>query len=98
MLRYYSEKSQLDSLLYELHTLSFLLAPSLLILLCRCATQFQFARARDIDSRRGLSFWLILVVLVNAGGVWAHASSGAGDYTKGVVLDFVGMGELRYLI
>ncbi|THH06040.1 hypothetical protein EW145_g4360, partial [Phellinidium pouzarii] len=81
----------LDSLLYQLHTLSFLLSPSLLILLCRCATQFQFARARELDGRRSLAFWFALVALVNAGGVWAHAV-GPGSDNRAVVLDFVGMG------
>ncbi|KAI5116753.1 hypothetical protein M0805_008366 [Coniferiporia weirii] len=103
--RYHAQRKHivhsLDSLLYQLHTLSFLLAPSLLIFLSRCATQFQFARARELDGRRSLAFWFFLVALVNAGGVWAHAATGGeggggaggGPGARAVVLDFVGMGH-----
>ncbi|KAH8118967.1 hypothetical protein DFH11DRAFT_1780198 [Phellopilus nigrolimitatus] len=96
-IRYHAQRKHiihsLDTLLYQLHTLSFLLAPSLLIYLCRCATQFQFARARELDGRRSLAFWFALVAMVNAGGVWAHAAAGATSDARAVVLDFVGMGH-----
>ncbi|EJD02686.1 uncharacterized protein FOMMEDRAFT_19965 [Fomitiporia mediterranea MF3/22] len=96
-IRYHAQRKHiiysLDALLYELHALSFLLAPSVLVLLCRCTTQFQFARVRELDGRRPLAFWLALVLLVNVGGVWAHASIAEGEGGKGIVLDFVGMGR-----
>ncbi|KAL5523523.1 hypothetical protein ACEPAG_7696 [Sanghuangporus baumii] len=104
-IRYYAQRKHviysLDSLLYELHTLSFVLAPSIFVLLCRCITQFQFSRARELDGRRSLRFWFMLVALVNVSAVWAHAfdaggggrGGGGGGEEKSVVLDFVGMGH-----
>ncbi|KAL5507572.1 hypothetical protein ACEPAH_7028 [Sanghuangporus vaninii] len=107
-IRYHAQRKHviysLDGLLYELHTLSFLLAPSVFVLLCRCITQFQFSRARELDGRRSLRFWFVLVALVNVSAVWAHAFGSAGGggggggghgvgEEKSVLLDFVGMGH-----
>ena len=92
------DEMQLNTTLYQLHTLSFILAPSLLGYLCRCATQFQFAKPRVIDARRSLVFWFVIVGAVNMGSVWTHVVVGAPDVdhggagARGVVLDFVGMG------
>lgn len=83
---------QLNSLLYELHTLSFFLAPSLLIYLTRCGTQFQFAKTRELDGgRHSLAFWFALVLFANAAAVWTHAALGVPP-GRTLVLDFVGMG------
>ncbi|TDL24315.1 hypothetical protein BD410DRAFT_745707 [Rickenella mellea] len=86
--------SSLDHLLYQLHTLSFLLAPSMWIYACRCATQFHCSKVRDLDVGRSLRFWFAAVLLCNAGAVWSHAldSPAAGAAAgRGLVLDFVGM-------
>ncbi|KLO15387.1 hypothetical protein SCHPADRAFT_871150 [Schizopora paradoxa] len=82
----------LNSLLYQLHTLSFFLAPSIIAYLCRCGTQFQFAKPRDLDGKRSLRFWFVIILLVNMGSVWSHATEGAPE-GKTIVLDFVGMGR-----
>ncbi|TBU31564.1 hypothetical protein BD309DRAFT_886759 [Dichomitus squalens] len=80
----------LSSLLYQLHTVSFLLSPRLWPLLCRIATQFQFSRPRDIDSQRSLRFWFILVVLVNLQSFYNHIFKGPAE-GRSIILDFVGL-------
>ncbi|PIL36088.1 hypothetical protein GSI_01748 [Ganoderma sinense ZZ0214-1] len=80
----------LNSLLYQLHTISFLLSPRLWPLLCRIATQFQFSRPRDIDPQRSLRFWFILVVLVNLQSFYNHVLRGPAA-ERSIVLDFVGL-------
>jgi hypothetical protein len=81
---------QLDTLLYQLHVLSFLLAPALPALLVRAAAQFQLARPRTLQPTRGLRFWYALVLLANAVPLWTHADApGVG---RAVVLDFIGVG------
>jgi len=83
--------TSLETLLYKLHTLSFFLSPSLLVLISRCSSQFQFSRPREIDSKRTLRFWFFMVLVFNIGSLWTHAADGA---TKGpsLILDFIGMG------
>ncbi|KAI0035554.1 hypothetical protein K488DRAFT_76579 [Vararia minispora EC-137] len=78
----------LDTLLYQLHVLSFFLAPSLIHLLARSAIQFQIARPRTIQPQRTLRFWFPLVFLVNLGSVWTHATDGVPS-GRSVMLDFV---------
>ncbi|PCH43676.1 hypothetical protein WOLCODRAFT_122400 [Wolfiporia cocos MD-104 SS10] len=82
--------SSLDSLLYQLHILSFLLSPSIWILIARLCSQFHFARPREIDGNRTLRFWYFLVIFFNLGAVWGHAKEGASQ-GRSIVLDFVGM-------
>ncbi|CCM03590.1 uncharacterized protein FIBRA_05727 [Fibroporia radiculosa] len=82
--------SQLESLLYQLHALSFLLSPSIWIYLCRVISQFHFARPRNIDSGRSLRFWFGLVVLFNVGALWSHTQEGAAQ-GRSIILDFIGM-------
>lgn len=77
-------------MLYQLHTLSFFYSPAAWTYICRCVTQFNFARPREVDARRTLRFWYFLVFLVNIGAV-GHATQGAAQGS--VLLDFVGMGE-----
>ncbi|KAH9930386.1 hypothetical protein B0H21DRAFT_761568 [Amylocystis lapponica] len=80
----------LDSLLYQLHTLSFLLSPALWVFICRVASQFQWSKPREIDSSLSLRFWVMLIVFFNFGGVWGHATEGQAQ-GRSVILDFVGM-------
>ncbi|KAI0267156.1 hypothetical protein BC834DRAFT_822737 [Gloeopeniophorella convolvens] len=82
--------SSLDALLYQLHVLSFLLAPSLVPLLARAAGQFQLSHPGDFGPKRTLRFRFMLIALFNASSLWTHAFDGAPD-GRAVVLDFVGM-------
>lgn len=80
----------LDALLYQLHVLSFLLAPSIVTLFVRAGGQFQLSHPREFGPRRTLRFRFMLIFLSNAGSFWNHVISGA-PHGRSVVLDFVGM-------
>ncbi|RPD53527.1 hypothetical protein L227DRAFT_557527 [Lentinus tigrinus ALCF2SS1-6] len=80
----------LTSLLYQLHTVSFLLSPRLWPFICRLSTQFQFSRPREIDSQRSLRFWFILIFLVNLQCFYNHVFRGASE-GRSIILDFVGI-------
>ncbi|KAI0743928.1 hypothetical protein C8Q80DRAFT_1184089 [Daedaleopsis nitida] len=82
----------LDSLLYQLQTVSFLLSPRLWPFVCRLASQFPFSRPREVDSQRSLRYWFILVLLVNMQCFYYHAFHGAAE-GRSIVLDFVGIGH-----
>ena len=82
---------QLNSLLYQLHTVSFLLSPRLWPLLLRISTQSQFTRPRSIDSQRSLRFWFILVLVVHAQSLIQHILFGGAE-ERSIILDFVGIG------
>lgn len=86
--------SQLNSLLYQLHTVSFLLSPRLWAYFCRVLVQFQFSRPRDIDPQRSLRFWIFCILSTNVPSIYNHAakSPAAG---RSLILDFVGLGMLR---
>ncbi|TFK54419.1 hypothetical protein OE88DRAFT_1192176 [Heliocybe sulcata] len=96
-IRHYAQRQHiiqsLDTLLYQLFTLSFFLSPTVWPLICRTATQFQFSRPRELDPKRSLRFWFFLVLLFNAGSIWSHAAEGA-VVGRTVVLDFVGMAHV----
>jgi hypothetical protein len=79
----------LDTLLYQLHTLSFFLAPALLPLLARIAAQAH-CRPRP-DDAHSLRFYLALVLVLNVPSLWYHATRAPHD-DRAVVLDFVGLG------
>jgi len=81
----------LDTLLYQLHVLSFLLAPSIVALFVRAAGQFQLSHPREFGPQRTLRFRFILIGMFNASSIWNHAYVGAPD-GRTAVLDFVGMG------
>ncbi|KAH8996544.1 hypothetical protein EDB86DRAFT_2919222 [Lactarius hatsudake] len=80
----------LDALLYQLHALSFLLAPSIVTLFVRAAGQFQLSHPREFGPRRTLRFRFMLIFLFNAGSFWNHLIPNA-PHSRSVVLDFVGM-------
>ncbi|KAI9455338.1 hypothetical protein BJY52DRAFT_1151785 [Lactarius psammicola] len=80
----------LDALLYQLHVLSFLLAPSIVTLFVRAAGQFQLSHPREFGPRRTLRFRFMLIFLFNAGSFWNHVISST-PHGRSVVLDFVGM-------
>ncbi|KZT28943.1 hypothetical protein NEOLEDRAFT_1128424 [Neolentinus lepideus HHB14362 ss-1] len=96
-IRHYAQRQHiiqyLDTLLYQLFTLSFFLSPTVWPLICRSATQFQFSRPRDLDPKRSLRFWFFLILLFNASSIWSHAAEGA-VVGRTVVLDFVGMAHV----
>ncbi|KZT11042.1 uncharacterized protein LAESUDRAFT_721462 [Laetiporus sulphureus 93-53] len=83
----------LASLLYQLHTLSFLLSPSIWLYVARVTTQWQFSRPRSLDPSRSLRVWFLLSVLFNLGALWDHAKEGAAQ-GRSIILDFVGMSHL----
>lgn len=80
----------LDALIYQLHTLSFFLSPSIWPYLSRVLSQFHFSRPRVLDPKRSIRFWFFLVLFFNVGSVWSHATE-ATQQGRSVVLDFVGM-------
>ncbi|KII92577.1 hypothetical protein PLICRDRAFT_37347 [Plicaturopsis crispa FD-325 SS-3] len=83
--------SSLDTLLYQLHTLSFLLSPSVWVLIARLCVQFHLPSPRALDTKRTLRFWFGLVLFFNFGALWNHATMGGADEGRAVVLDFVGL-------
>ncbi|KAI0300985.1 hypothetical protein B0F90DRAFT_1810222 [Multifurca ochricompacta] len=80
----------LDTLLYQLHVLSFFLAPSIITLFARAAGQFQLSHPREFGPRRTLRFRFLLIAIFNSTGIWNHIFTRAQD-GRSVVLDFVGM-------
>lgn len=79
----------LDTLLYQLHALSFFLAPALLPLLARIAAQAH-CRPRP-DDTHSLRFFLAIVLVLNLPSLWYHAIRAPHD-DRAVILDFVGLG------
>ncbi|KAK7692728.1 hypothetical protein QCA50_004361 [Cerrena zonata] len=82
----------LNTLLYQLHTLSFFLSPSIWGYICRVTSQYQFARPRNTDANRSLKFWFFLIIFFNLGIIWSHAFEGASS-GRAVILDFVGIAK-----
>ncbi|KAF5380444.1 hypothetical protein D9615_004472 [Tricholomella constricta] len=82
----------LDALCYQLHTLSFILSPSIWSFICRLISQFQCS-PRDLDATaaRSLRFFFANILLLNLSSVWHHATQGAAE-GRAIVLDFVGLG------
>jgi len=80
----------LDALLYELFLCSYLLYPSMLWLVCRASSQFQFSRPREMDSTRTLRFFFFFACLVNAFPILRHVFAGLDFQSHGLLLDFVG--------
>jgi len=85
---------QLDTLLYQLHTLSFFLSPSLWLFLLRIACQFQYSKPRELDSNRSLRFYFALVALLGVPSILSHLIYGASE-GRALILDFIGIGQLR---
>ncbi|KAJ3530285.1 hypothetical protein NM688_g7732 [Phlebia brevispora] len=92
--RYHAQRQHivrsLDQILYQLHTVSFFLSPSLLPYLSRVLFQFQFAKPREVDPERSLRFWFFLVCVFNLGSVWTHATESPAQTGNSILLDFVG--------
>ncbi|RDB24993.1 hypothetical protein Hypma_007858 [Hypsizygus marmoreus] len=82
----------LDALLYQLHTLSFILSPSIWAFLFRLVCQFQCSKPRDLDATasRSLRFFFANIIFFNASSLWFHATQGAAE-GRAIVLDFVGL-------
>jgi len=80
-------------MLYQFHTISFLLSPTLLPYLSRCIGQFQLAMPRDFYPKRTLRFWYFMVLLFNFPSVWDHALFGPAKGPS-LILDFVGLCEI----
>ncbi|KAF8906481.1 hypothetical protein CPB84DRAFT_1959917 [Gymnopilus junonius] len=80
----------LDSLLYQLHTLSFFLSPSLWLYICRVISQFHCSKPRELDPTRSLRFFLTALIFLNLPNFWNHAMRGAVE-GRTIILDFVGM-------
>lgn len=80
----------LDTTLYQLHTLSFFLSPSLWGYLCRIFAQFQCSKPRDLDATRSLRFFFVIVFTLNLPSLWLHAFHRAGE-GRSIILDFIGM-------
>lgn len=81
---------KLDTTLYQLHTLSFFLSPSLWGYLCRIFAQFQCSKPRDLDATRSLRFFFVIVFTLNLPSLWLHAFHRAGE-GRSIILDFIGM-------
>ncbi|KAF8200758.1 hypothetical protein BJ912DRAFT_947081 [Pholiota molesta] len=80
----------LDSLLYQLHTLSFFLSPSLWIYAGRVLSQFQYSKPRELDPTRSLLFFYTMVLLFNVPSLWYHFIKEAVE-GRIIILDFIGM-------
>jgi len=95
--RYYVQRQHiihsLDTLLYQLHTLSFFLAPSIWIYIFRMVSQFQCSKPRELDSSRSLRFFFTMALFLNLPSLWTHSSRGPSE-GKVIILDFVGMSYL----
>ena len=81
---------QLDTLLYQLHTLSFFLAPSIWIYVFRMVFQFQCSKPRELDSSRSLRFFFTMALFFNFPSLWIHLSRGPAE-GRVIILDFIGM-------
>ncbi|KAF8161149.1 hypothetical protein B0H34DRAFT_795981 [Crassisporium funariophilum] len=91
--RYYVQRQHiihsLDTLLYQLHTLSFFLSPSIWLYICRIISQFQCSKPRELDPSRSLRFFFTMVLFLNLPSIWNH-SQGAAE-GRVIILDFIGM-------
>ncbi|GLB37485.1 putative fungal domain of unknown function (DUF1746) [Lyophyllum shimeji] len=85
--------ASLDGLCYQLHTLSFILSPSIWSFICRLLSQFQCSRPRDFDATaaRSLRFFFANILLLNLSSLWTHATHASAE-GRAIVLDFVGLG------
>ncbi|EAU91784.2 hypothetical protein CC1G_04552 [Coprinopsis cinerea okayama7 len=83
-------KAQLNSVLYQLHTLSFFLSPSLWSFVFRIISQSQCAAPKDIDISRSLRAHFTIVFLLNLPNLWTHIFHGAAE-GRAIILDFIGM-------
>ncbi|KAF8219927.1 hypothetical protein L208DRAFT_1426969 [Tricholoma matsutake] len=94
--RYHTQRQHIihsfDALLYQLHTLSFILSPSIWSFVCRLVSQVQCSKPRDLDATasRSLRFFFFNILFFNAPSLWYHATQGAAE-GRAVVLDFVGL-------
>jgi hypothetical protein len=82
--------------LYQFHTISFLLSPTLLPYLSRCIGQFQLARPKDFYPKKTLRFWYFMVVFFNFPSIWDHALFGAAKGPS-LILDFVGLRKMQFV-
>ena len=84
-------RKQLNNVLFQLHTVSFFLAPALLPYLARLFLQLHFYRPREVDPELSLRIWFGILVVVNFISVWTHlATSPPQPSERSVILDFVG--------
>ncbi|KDQ10227.1 hypothetical protein BOTBODRAFT_36336 [Botryobasidium botryosum FD-172 SS1] len=90
----------LDSLVYTLSVYSYFLDPSILRLIFRALSQFQFARPAEIDPSRTLRFFAVCCVIVNLSTLSRWIISWLAPQLnwdvvqdKGILLDFVGRGS-----
>ncbi|TFK25681.1 hypothetical protein FA15DRAFT_617156 [Coprinopsis marcescibilis] len=92
--RYYAQRqhlvSSLDSLLYQLHTLSFFLSPSIWTFIFRIISQSQCAKPGEIDLSHSLRRFHLVLFLLNFPSLYTHAVYGPAE-GRAVILDFVGM-------
>ncbi|KAF8664361.1 hypothetical protein AX16_000733 [Volvariella volvacea WC 439] len=80
----------LDSLLYQLHVLSFFMAPALWPFIFRLIYQLQCSKPLQLDPTRSLRYLFFISVAFNSGALWGHAVYGQPE-GRAVVLDFVGL-------
>jgi hypothetical protein len=76
--------------LYQLHTLSFFLSPSIWIYIVRILSQFQYSKPRELDPSRSLRFFYSMVLLFNLPSLWKHSTRGEVG-GRAIILDFIGM-------
>ncbi|ESK97104.1 hypothetical protein Moror_6325 [Moniliophthora roreri MCA 2997] len=83
--------NSLDSVLHQLHCLSFLQSSSIFHLLLRIFSQVVCRTPREIVSNSPLGVFFVMVLLFNAPCIWAHALYGASE-GRAIILDFIGLG------
>ncbi|KXN92477.1 hypothetical protein AN958_08036 [Leucoagaricus sp. SymC.cos] len=92
--RYYAQRQHLvqslDSLVYQLFTLSFLMSPSMFIYLSRMLVQVQCGKPREFDPTYPLRFFYGLILFCNGVVFWIHTIQGASE-GRTLIIDFIGL-------
>lgn len=90
--RYHAQRqhiiSSLDALLYQLYTLSFFFAPSVIAFFCRVVAHS--IKPKDDDISHSLRFYLALLISLNLPSLWYHSTHSSSD-ERAIILDFVGL-------
>lgn len=78
-------------MLFQLHTVSFFLAPALFPYLARLFLQLHFFHPRETDPGLSLRLWFLILAVVNFISVWTHVTTNPPQPSeRSVILDFVG--------
>ncbi|KAF9049797.1 hypothetical protein BJ165DRAFT_1453848 [Panaeolus papilionaceus] len=82
-----------DTLLYQLHALSFFLSPSLWIYITRFVTQHYCSLPIEFEGGWSLKFFYIVILMLNLPCLMSHSTKAVME-GRNVILDFIGMSYL----